>query len=181
MNKKKSETIMNKYNIESLKSIAADAYNEKKISLVSNLFSEEVVQAIMEEIKTSKNIEQVEIVWILVTGVLQRGGSNQKASNQIKYDFGNYSLTSKELFKIVRKHQKNGTNRQLARTICNDIARIALELKIPGDLHAQMRFEHPNLTEEDSIWCSNFQTTNSACPDLVRNWLVKNYQSRFKR
>lgn len=178
---KKTEENMKKYDFESIKTIAADANSEKKLNQISNLFSDETVSIIMEEIKTSKNIAEIEIVWILVTGVLQRGGSNQKASNQIRFDFKDHHLTSQELLSYIRKHQKTGTNRQLARSICNDIAKIALELKIPGDLHAQMKFEYPNLSEEECIWCSNFQTTNSACPDIVRNWLVDNFRSRFKR
>jgi hypothetical protein len=169
------------FDLDKIKTLAATAEGKKKTNRISNIFDNEMVNQIIEDIKTKKFIETNETVWILVTGVLQRGGSNQKAGNAIKYDFGEDSLTSQELQKFVKTHQKNGTNRQLARSIANEIAKIALEFKIPGDLHAQMKFEYPNMTEDEAVWCSNFQTTNPNCPDTVREWLVDNYRSRFNR
>ena len=81
----------------------------------------------------------------------------------------------------MNKNQKNLTNRQFAKAIANDKAKISLFLEIEGDLSNQIKYEYPNLPLEEAVWCSNFQTTNSNCPAKIRNWLVKNYRNRFNR
>jgi hypothetical protein len=50
----------------------------------------------------------------------------------------------------------------------------------PGDLSRQMRREQPNITSDQAIWCSNFQTDNQECDEPVREWLLKNFKSRFE-
>ena len=42
-----------------------------------------------------------------------------------------------------------------------------------------MAIEKAQLTDEQRIWCSNFQTTNPSCPQEVREWLVKNYSGQI--
>lgn len=177
-----SPTNMKDFNIKEIKSLASTALNKKTTNIqVTNVLSKEVVTKVIEKIGTVKSIEDPNIVWILVAGVLQRGGSNQKAGNSIVFSFGDYTLTSHDLQNALHTTQKGSTNRQLARTIADEIQQIAAELNLPGDLHSQMRYEYPNLSDSDAVWCSNFQTTNPKCPDLVRDWLVKNYKSRFNK
>lgn len=146
-----------------------------------NKFSTEIVEKIIENVIINLRIDESETAWILITAVLQLGGSNQKAGNLISFTVNQHTLTAQQLNKIIRKTIKNGTNRQLARSIANEVAQIAISLNIPGDLHSQMSLEYPNLSDTEKVWCSNFQTQNPNCPDLVRDWLVKNYKSRFNR
>jgi hypothetical protein len=49
-----------------------------------------------------------------------------------------------------------------------------------GNLARTMKLEMKNVTHEEAVWASDFQTYNPECPDRVRNWLVKNYRSRFR-
>lgn len=172
---------MKDFNLTEIKSLASTA--QKKITNIqtTNILSKDIVNQIIEKIQQTKKIEDSNIVWILVAGVLQRGGSNQKAGNSISFTFGDHTLTSHELQKAIQLTLKNATNRQLARTIADEIQQISAELNLPGDLHSQMKFEYPNLSDSDAVWCSNFQTTNPKCPDLVRQWLVNNYRSRFNK
>ncbi len=146
-----------------------------------NNFSTEIVEKIIENVITNLKLEESETAWILITGVLQLGGSNQKAGNSISFTLGAHTLTAQQLNNIIKKTTKNGTNRQLARSIADEVAQIATSLNIPGDLHSQMALEYPDISETDKVWCSNFQTQNPNCPDLVRDWLVKNYKSRFNK
>ena len=146
-----------------------------------NKFSTESVKKIIESIVVNLKLNEDETAWILITGVLQLGGSNQKAGNSVSFTVSEYTLTSQQLNNAIKKITKNGTNRQLARSISNEVAQIALALNIPGDLHSQMALECPNLSETEKVWCSNFQTQNPNCPDNVREWLVANYKSRFNR
>jgi len=116
-----------------------------------------------------------------MTGLLQKGGSNSKAGSSINFSVGEYSLSSRQLNETIKKHSRIGTNRQMARIIADEVAEIALKLNIFGDLHNQMLLEYPNMTDQEKVWCSNFQTTNLKCPENVRKWLVMNYRSRFKK
>jgi hypothetical protein len=167
-----------KFDLSEIQKIASENEKNNKINLITNTLSEETVDAIMKLIVAEKKVNN-ETAWILVTGVIQRGGSNQKAANAVTFNFGDNSLSAKELLDFIRKVQSNATARQFARSIANDIIEIAIALKIPGDLHAQMRFERPTLSDTEAAWCSNFQTSNPNCPDSVRNWLVSNHRYRF--
>lgn len=146
-----------------------------------NKFTEDEVIKITNLITESLTIRDDNITMILIAGVLQLGGSNQKAGNAVSYNLGEYSLSSQQLNNFIKKITKNGTNRQLARTLADEIAEIAIALNIPGDLHNQMLLEFPNLSETEKTWCSNFQTQNPNCPENVRKWLVENFRSRFNR
>ena len=174
---------LNKYDITKITELHQEnsLANQGRNVRNSNKFSEETVQTILSEIISTLGIDQPEIAWILIIGVLQTGGSNQKAGNSISYTLNEFTLTSQQLNNIIKKITKNGTNRQLARSIADDIVDISISIDLPGDLHAQMLLEHPDLTNLEKVWCSNFQTQNPNCPDRVREWLVINYKSRFNR
>lgn len=177
----KTNINLSQFDLNKIRSIA-ESIKKKNINVqTTNIFSEEIIEIIMKNIKQKLQLDDIETAWILVTGVLQKGGSNQKAGNAISFTVGEKSLTSHELQKFIKEVIKNGTNRQLAKSIADDVAKIALEFNIPGDLHAQMKFEFPNLSDSDAVWCSNFQTTNPRCPESVRNWLISNYRSRFNK
>lgn len=154
---------------------------------VTNAISDDVIDKVCEDIKKKLKIESLSekesdlTVIILLTGLLQNGGTNRIIGNGIRYSYNQHSLDAKTLNDIIKKHQKNGTIRQLARSLANDIAEVAITLNIEGDLANQMRMDYPDLTDVDAAWCSNFQTTNSRCPEEVRNWLVDNYRNRFNR
>jgi len=94
-------------------------------------------------------------------------------------EYEDSSLSASELLNIIRSVEKKGTNRQLARTLCKEIFQIAEILEIEGDLANQMQLSYPNMSKDELVWCSNFQTKNPDCPELVRKWLVKNYRERF--
>lgn len=146
-----------------------------------NKFTREDVTKIVNIITENLTITDENVTMILMAGVLQLGGSNQKSGNAVSYHLGEYSLSSQQLNNFIKKITKNGTNRQLARALADEIAEIAIALNIPGDLHNQMLLEFPNLSETEKAWCSNFQTQNPNCPENVRKWLVENFRSRFNK
>jgi hypothetical protein len=143
--------------------------------------NEQTINKIMEAIRIQLKLESIEDAWILVTGLLQGGGSNLKAGNAVSFSIEEKSLTSHELNKYITQQKKGITIRQFARAISDNVADIALILNLPGDLHRQMKLEYPDLSDSDAVWCSNFQTYNKRCPEHVRLWLVSNYKSRFNR
>jgi len=117
---------------------------------------------------------------VLISGVLQKGGTN-KGATDISMEFDDLKLTTSELNSTVKMVEKNATTRQLARTLCQEIFDVCEVLEMPGDLSNQMLLEYPELTIEEQIWCSNFQTKNPNCPDRVREWLVDNFRNRFSK
>lgn len=143
--------------------------------------TEETTNKIITKIQENLKLDNPNIAWILVTGIMQRGGSNNQALNQVQFEYDGTILSAADLNKIIRSIDKKITPRQFARTNATLIAECAIELEIPGDLHAQMCLEYPDLSEVEKAWCSNFQTQNSDCPETVRMWLVENYYKRFKK
>jgi hypothetical protein len=174
-------TIKLNINYDLNKIVTLHNYLKKSYSKNLNKFTQKEVEQILDLITEKLTITDNNITLILVAGVLQLGGSNQKSGNAVTYNLGEYSLSSQQLNNFIKKIVKNGTNRQLARTIADEIAEIALAINIPGDLHTQMLLEYPNISDTEKAWCSNFQTQNPNCPENVRKWLVENFRSRFNR
>jgi len=160
------------------KSVALDE-NKNGLRITQNL-SESICDEILDKLKEKYQFDDAE-VYVAITVLLQRGGTNKGAGSTIKFTLRDKSLTAQDLQNTVNAVKKNATNRQFARALANEIAQVAVQLNIEGDLANQMRFEFPDLTQEEAAWCSNFQTTNSQCPEKVRNWLVQNYKNRFRK
>jgi sulfatase maturation enzyme AslB (radical SAM superfamily) len=147
---------------------------------VTNVLSESICDEILDKLKKKYQFDDAE-VYIAITIILQRGGTNKNGGNTVKVTLHNKNLTAQDLQNTINNIKKNATNRQFARTLANEIAQVALQLNIEGDLANQMRFEFPDLTQEEAVWCSNFQTINPQCPERVRDWLVQNYKYRFQK
>lgn len=143
-----TKALQSKYDLNKIQQIAI---NIKKNYKASNKIDEKITDKIIEEIKDRLKIESKEEALVLVTGVLQKGGSNKNALNSVKFEHNNKTLSAQELQQIVSKIQKNVTNRQFARAIANDIAKISLLLEIEGDLANQIKYEYPNLSIEEAV------------------------------
>lgn len=147
---------------------------------VTSEVSEKTVEKVINAIIDKKGVSET-LAITLITGLVQNGGTNKGAGNSAKYTIDDQTLSAQELSNYIKKEQANGTIRQFARAIADEIAEVSLTLDIEGDLANQMRYDHPDITPEEAAWCSNFQTTNTNCPTRVREWLVKNYRNRFNR
>ena len=174
----KTTIIYSKYDLNKIQQMAT---NIKKNYYKTTFIDENVITKIVEETKEKFKLSSKEEALILITGLLQKGGSNKNAANSVKFVYDNSTLSAKEFKSIIQKIKKNMTIRQFAKYFANDIAKVSLLLELEGDLSNQMKYEYPNLTMEEAVWCSNFQTTNPNCPPKIRNWLVKNYRNRFNR
>lgn len=165
------------------------SFDEKKIaSIASSNKSKEDIKGsinrtkcfkIVEKVKVKKGLPDLESAMTLITGLCQKGGSNKNAGNTI-YERNGKSLSSSELHIIIEEIEKKGTIRQFARTMANDIANFAIIMEEEGDLAKQIKLQHPNLSNEELVWCSNFQTNNPNCPKRIKDWLVENYNKRFR-
>lgn len=147
---------------------------------VTSEITSEVADQIIKNIAEKKGISDT-VAMALIAGLVQNGGTNKGAGNSAKFTLGEYTLTAQELGNFIKKLNEGGTVRQLARAMADEIADISIEMGFEGDLANQMRYDYPDITKDEAVWCSNFQTTNTKCPDRVRNWLVENYRKRFNR
>lgn len=134
---------------------------------------------VIEKIKTMNGMEHNEDAMFLITGLLQRGGSNKSAGNTI-FNMNEFSISSSDLHKAIASVEKQGTIRQFARTMADDIYEFAVIMQEEGDLAKQIKLQITDLSIHELAWCSNFQTRNTNCPKKVRSWLVENYQKRFR-
>jgi hypothetical protein len=143
-----TKILQSKYDLNKIQQIAI---NIKKNYKTSNKIDEKITDKIIEETKDRLRIESKEEALVLITGVLQKGGSNKNALNSVTFEHNNKILSAQELQQIVSKIQKNITNRQFARAIANDIAKISLLLEIEGDLSNQIKYEYPNLSIQEAV------------------------------
>ncbi len=176
---KKSVYLLKEYKIDLSEIESVNLQNERDMRTTSSLSDQAASDVVGLVIKKKKCTETMAL--LLITGLLQKGGTNKSAGSNTSFSFGDYSLNAQELQNIVLSVNNKATNRQLARTLCNEIAQIAQAVNIEGDLANQMKYDHPDLTSTEAAWCSNFQTTNPNCPSKVRDWLVNNYKNRFNR
>lgn len=165
-----------KYDFNKINAIITESKKKyQKIVLLNETLIDKIIEETWKKIKASSKEE----AFIIIAGLLQKGGANKNGINHINFTYNNLTLSAKELRNIVCKIKNDLTMWQLAWFLANDIVKIAFLLEMEGDLSNQIRYEYPLLSLKESIWCSSFQTTNPNCPKKIRNWLVKNYWNRF--
>lgn len=172
------------FNMDTVKDIIDN--NEKnlenyKTQKIKGVISRQDCMKIVHLVKEKKNLPDIETAMILITGLVQNGGSNKNAGQSTFFNYVNNTLNANEFSNMITLISKNATIRQFCRTMAEDIANFALMLGLRGDLSKQMELSRLNATEEELIWCSNFQTRNPKCPVKVREWLVDNLHNRFKK
>lgn len=151
--------------------------SKKEASRNQPVASKALCRNIVETVAKAKKID-VTLTFAIIAGLMQVGGANANAISRVSYSIGNVTISGEEFATVCRRSKI--TTRQFSKCMANEIHEIAVELSEPGDLARQMRLEVPNLSMDDQIWCANFQTENPDCPDTVRNWLVHNFNSRFR-
>jgi len=121
-------------------------------------------------------------VFLCVAMLLQKGGTSPKTPGTQMYKYGNASVTVEIIRNACRSHKC--TVRQLARGLKDQIIDLMIELGSDapsGNLAKSMMLELKEVSKEEAIWASDFQTYNERCPFKVRSWLVRNYRLRFRQ
>lgn len=170
---------MLKIDIKKLKKL--EQKNLKNNMKVESKLSEKQCEHINNFLLDDLGIEDQTDLAILITLLLQKGGSNKNAVNTVSVEYKKHTLQATKLLEAIKKFKTNGTVRQYARAMADIVATVALELEIEGDLANQIRLQKPEITTEEAVWCSNFQTRNPKCPESVREWLKNNLESRFRK
>jgi hypothetical protein len=141
--------------------------------------SEDECKRIITAVKTRGGFESDAHALIAISGLCQLGATNRNAGRSISYIYKTKVITAGDFLNVCQSIKGGGTPRQFARTMGSTIAKIAISLQEPGDLSRQMKLDHPNITPEEECWCSNFQSANPDCPDIVRDWLREDFRKRF--
>lgn len=132
-------------------------------------------------VKISDTGENRQKLIATVCVILQSGGTSRKFEENKVFNPYNIPVTSKNVKTALTKVGTNLTPRKLARSLRPEIIQVASINNIPGNLSKKYILENPNYDSNDLIWASDFHsfTNDTAMPDTVRNWLQKNYNSRF--
>ncbi len=146
----------------------------------SGIMSTEESAEVISICKQVGSFEEELDAMVAIAGLCQLGATNRNAGKSLKYTYKSRSLTVGDLWQACQQAKRNGTPRQFARANASFIAKIALKLSETGDLARQMLLDVPNMTIENEIRCSNFQSANPDCPDQVRTWLRFNFQKHFE-
>jgi len=121
-------------------------------------------------------------VVINVAILLQKGATSPKASSSQKNTWGQ-STVDIEMIRNACKLESI-TVRQFARGMKDVVANKMLLLgpyAAKGNLSRKASLDIENITLEEEIWASDFQTYNPNCPERVKKWLSNNYEMRFGR
>lgn len=146
---KKSILLLKKFEIV-LSEIETVKKKNKLELRTANSLSDEAAEKVVDIVK-KKNECSTTVALLLISGVVQRGGTNKSAGSNKSFTCGELTLNAQELQAAVSSVSNKGTNRQLARALCNEIYQVALAANIEGDLANQMRYYHPDLTTTEAV------------------------------
>jgi hypothetical protein len=144
--------------------------------------SEYVCKKVLDDISRDKRGPKFDVA-VAASHLCQGGATSPKSPDDKKVFVNNISLSNRELKTSCKK---NGvTVRQFARGfkdgIIDNMMVLGWEFASPGNLSKQIQIDIPNLSKEELLWASDFQTYNERCPERVREWLLKNYKNRFQK
>ena len=154
--------------------------NAKKLkeALYNNEASEQEVEKIINSLSEEKKINHAKVL-VIIAILMQQGATSPKTPGNKIYS----EITVDDLRRHTKLVNDKLTLRRLARSLKQNIAEIILTMgddAIEGNLAKKMKIEFGEITKEEAVWASDFQTYNENCPIRVRNWLKKNYQDQFR-
>lgn len=106
-----------------LSTLANEAISGKASSRTVSELSKDNCTKVLKAIKGKKGLANVNQSLMLVTGLLQNGGSNRNAGSSVSYTLYGKSLTSAVLLNLIRSEvSTNSIIRQFARGLSTEIA-----------------------------------------------------------
>lgn len=157
-----------------------DISNKGPSNKSSGLMTDTEIKKVLDYCTEKGGFENITDTMVAIAGLCQVGATNKNAGKMLSYSYKTKTIGAKDFWDACQQAKKNGTPRQFARTKGSLIAKIAIQLQEPGDLARQMTLDRADLTMEEMVWCSNYQSTNPDCPEKVRNWLRDNFHKRFE-
>lgn len=184
------QKIYNKIDLEKLLSEAVEMAKETRDNPESPLLninssgeaSDAKVNKILLKLASELGVTDMTSLYSCIAILIQQGATAPSMPKDTKVVYNGVMVSAGVLRRICAT--EDVTVRQLARKLKSAIPSIMLslgDLAPEGNLAKQMRLELKNVTREEAIWASDFQTYNEECPDRVRLWLVKDYKNKFNK
>ena len=146
------------------------------------------VDTIFDKIADAKGIDKtngdnIDAIKTITCSLLQLGAASPKFDPNRSYTINGITIDNKTLKKAINDTNASLTPRKLARSLRDEIGAVATQLDIPGNLSKNYLLSHPNAQMSELIWASDFQTfsNNPSIPTEVKEWLLDNYNTRFKK
>lgn len=149
---------------------------ESNQAMVSNKDGLRLIQLTATEHKMSS---QQALIAIAI--ICQKGGTSKNANGDIYARVDNIKLTLADLRNLRKNYGLRFTMRQWARTYGTQIYKVCETYSIPGDLAKILARKDNTLSDEDLIWCSNFQMDNINCPETVREKIKEHFDELFNK
>lgn len=110
-----------------------------------------------------------------------RGGTSPKFSETATSSYTAPVIITQKQFKNACTKCKT-TTRKIARGLRDEALLLARKFNIPGNLSKAYKLKYPQATLEELIWCNDFFTFafDTEMPDQVRDFLIENYNIRFR-
>lgn len=161
--------------VQQISALDEKANNKQHQGHVSESTTQNIIDAVKNKAKYSSDADAM----VMIAALCQMGGTNRGGLHQITFTYRGVRMSGLELNLLIKEAGKGVTARQFAKTHATVIHSIAEALNIPGDLAKKRELDVARQTQEQAVWCSNFQTKNPDCDKEVRQWLLNNYKSRF--
>ncbi len=117
---------------------------------------------------------------VVTTILFQSGGTAKSCDGNLQCIMFGKTIKLAYLRKALAEAKCKGLERKFARSIADDIIKISNKLKIAGNLSQKILRANPErtFTMEETFWLSDFQSENLNCPEILRNFITKSFETR---
>lgn len=158
-----------------LNSGEAESIKLPRNSTLTSFQANEIIEKF--SIKNSINTNQAKII---IAILFQAGGTAKSCDGNLEACAFSKTIKLSSLRKTLTDCKTKGSERKLARILADEIARISLVLKIPGNLSRKICSKYPSriFSIEETVWLSDFQSENLNCPEESRILINAEFAAR---
>lgn len=156
--------------------------NTSRTNKITTTTREKITEEIMAAYPGTTR-EQIETAIALLC---QMGGTARACDGNLSVTTGDVTFKLSEIRKAFQKAGCKHGLRKYARTHATEIFHICNELrKLGSTYHGNMYFKIKKLqdapiSEEESIWCSDFQAFNEDAPEKLKNYVISSFPKKKK-
>ena len=111
---------------------------------------------------------------VVITILFQSGGTNRSCDANLQANLFNKNIKLSSLRKSLAVCKVKDCERKFARSLADEIAKVASFYKIPGNLSLKIQRLKPqlgNISMEILVWLSDFQSSNPNCPPIALGYI----------
>lgn len=117
---------------------------------------------------------------VVISILLQSGGTAKGCDGNLTINIFGQAIKLAYLRKALAEVKCKGYERRLAKHVASEIAMVCTKLKLPGNLTNKIKRLNPDrqFTLEETVWLSDFQVDNPACPELLRRFIAESFDKK---